>query len=103
MLRQFAAEAVAVAVAVTRKRVFFTRALEFQVRSAFPRPERCGDLFFFGQNFDHGWRPKFRGFRRLGFFLHLADAKRFHLLDSSLVGDVVLHLGKGRDSSKPFN
>jgi len=42
--RQFAAEAVAVAVA--RKRVFFSRALEFQVRSAFPRRERCGDLFF---------------------------------------------------------
>jgi len=50
--RQFAAEAVAVA--VTRKRVFFTRALEFQVRSAFPRPERCGDLFFLDKTWTTG-------------------------------------------------
>jgi len=41
--RQFAAEAVAVAVA--RKRRFFSRALEFQVRSAFPRPERWRGFF----------------------------------------------------------
>jgi len=40
--RQFAAEAVAVA----RKRRFFTRALEFQVHSAYPRRERGRGIFF---------------------------------------------------------